>query len=434
MIKDTVINAFKQAIKEIWQDKRTLWSRLWLPFLMFGILLFLLSISLDEMGGSSNFSGGDNANVETPNSIVGIVANNNGDSLIQQLKVIESVDYILLENTDTLQYLIENGGLELGVVIDDYFDDALKTGNTGEILLYYDGYNDALKTGITDNIAWYERRILNKRMEKSGMNDAFTNPINIGLINSNTFDSEDLTLANDETDEATVFNEIGGIFIWLLLLFCWLGGVYPALSLFTNEVTQRIITDKPKTILIGRILAVAAFSLLHSLLLYFVFILIFQPFSSGGSFYSNMIKLALNADLMPVIIFTLIPLSLLFASFLSWSTMKRGTFKEAQNRIQPLKVSIGMLLVIGLTGGLGINVLLSLVPLINIGQLSRLLLQDNLNWLYLILTYAATFIYAYACFTQGLKEFEKRVQPIPKPVFIAEVDELNNDIEIVDEV
>ncbi len=420
MKEDTIISAFQQAIKEIWQDKGTLWSRLWLPFLMFGILLFILSLSLGEMGGSSDFGGTDNGNSEIPKSLVGIVANGNGDSLIQQLEVIESVEYLLLDDTDTLETLMESGVVEVGVVIDDYFDDAIKTGNTGEVLLYHDGYNDALRAGIADNIAWYERRVLNERMAKAGYNDAFTDPVNIGEINANTFEYEDLSLSDDEADNATVFNEIGGVFIWLLLFFCWLGGVYPALSLFTNETTQQIITDKPRTVLIGRILAVTVFALLHSLLLYLAFVLIFKPFSSGGNLYANMIKLALNADLMPVIIMTLIPLSLLFATFFTWSVIKRGTFKEAQNRIQPLKISIGTLLFIGLTGGLGINVFLSLVPLINIGQLSRLLLQNNLDWLYLTITYAATLGFAYLCFEQALKEFEKRVQSVPKPVLIAE--------------
>ena len=38
------------------------------------------------------------------------------------------------------------------IVIDEYFDDAIKTGNSGEIILFHDGYDEALKQGINNNI------------------------------------------------------------------------------------------------------------------------------------------------------------------------------------------------------------------------------------------------------------------------------------------
>ena len=86
-----MITYFKEALGEVWQDKRTLWARMYLPLLLFSGLLLVISLSLNEVGGSANFSGendGDGQVFESPESTVGIVTNNNGDSLVLQLKVI----------------------------------------------------------------------------------------------------------------------------------------------------------------------------------------------------------------------------------------------------------------------------------------------------------------------------------------------------------
>jgi hypothetical protein len=412
-----MINHYKSALQEIWQDKRTLWSRLWLPFLLFAGVLFLISLSLKEMSGSgsASFGGEEEQAIETPNLTVGIVTNQNGDSLITQLQIVEGVDYQMINRMDTVQTMMDDGDLDLAIVIDEFFDDAIKTGNTGEIILYHDGYNDALKEGILNNIDWYKRRVLNDRLADSGFNDAFINPVNISevdasnFVGQNDFNSPD---ADDSRVESsgTAFNEIGGFFLLLVFYFAFLGGIYPALTLFTNEVFSQITSDEPKNILIGKTLAVATFSIFHGLLFYFVAILIFQPYQASGNLYLGMLKVALRTDYMPLILFGLVPLAAIFSTFLSWSVTKRGTFKEGQNRIQPLKISVGLFILMGITGNFGTSLFAYLIPVMNIGTLSRLLLQNNLNWLYLIFTYATSFGIAYVCFQQALKEFEKRVQ------------------------
>lgn len=416
-----MINSFKTAVSEIWQDKRTLWSRLWLPFLLFSGLLFILSLSLNDFGdGSANFGEEDGEGSVSPNSTVGIVANGNGDSLIAQLKIIEGVDYQMIDKMDTVQTMMDNGDLDLAIVIDEYFDDAIKTGNSGEIILFHDGYDEALKQGINNNILWYERIILNNRLAASGFDASFTDPVNVSEIDASNFtgtSNNDSSTSSDSEDNPTVFNEIGGAFILLILYFAFLGGIYPALSLFTTEVVSQIKTDKPQTVLLGRILAVAAFGILHSLLLFGVMLLLFKPYGNSGNIYSNMIKVALRADLMPLILLSLIPLTAVFSTFLTWAVTKRGTFKEGQNRLQPLKISVGLFLLIGLTAGFGTSFLAYLVPVVNVGTLSRALIQDNLNWLNIVITYAASFGIAYVCFQQALKEFEKRIQ---QPIVVDE--------------
>ena len=429
-----MINHYKSALQEIWQDKRTLWSRLWLPFLLFSGVLFLISLSLKEMGGSgsANFGGEEGQAIETPNLNVGIVANGNGDSLISQLQVVEGVDYQMISKIDTVQTMMDDGDLDLAIVIDEFFDDAIKTGNTGEIILYHDGYNDALREGILNNIDWYKRRVLNNRLANSGFNDAFINPVNISevdasnFVGQNNFNSPD---ADDSEVESvgTVFNEIGGFFLLLVFYFAFLGGIYPALTLFTNDAISQITTNEPKNILIGKTLAIATFSILHGLLFYFVAILIFQPYQASGNIYLGMLKVALRTDYMPLILFGLVPLAAVFSTFLSWSVTKRGTFKEGQNRIQPLKISVGLFVLMGITASFGTSLFAYLIPVMNIGTLSRLLLQNNLNWLYLILTYATSFGIAYVCFQQALKEFEMRVQ---KPIVTENLFEHEN---IIDE-
>jgi hypothetical protein len=433
-----MIQYYKSALQEIWQDKRTLGSRLWLPFLLFSAALFLVSLSLKEMGGGGNsdFGGNKGQAPETPNFSVGIVANGNGDSLITQLQVAKGVDYQLLNRMDTVQTMMDNGDLDLAIVIDEFFDDAIKTGNTGEIILYHDGYNQALREGILNNIDWYKRRVLNNRLADSGFNDAFINPVNVSEVDASNFIGQN-DFNNPESDNSenkstgTVFNEIGGFFLLLVFYFAFLGGIYPALTLFTNDALSQITTDEPKKILISKTLAVATFSIFHGLLFYLVAILIFQPYQASGNVYLGMLKVALRTDYMPLILLGLLPLSAVFSAFLSWSITKRGTFKEGQNRIQPLKISVGLFILMGISANFGTSVFAYLIPVMNIGTLSRLLLQNDLNWLHLTLTYATSFGIAYVCFQQASKEFEKRVRE-PIPVDLVQNVEIRNDEDFIE--
>lgn len=408
-----MIHHFKAALSEVWQDKRTLWVRLYLPLLLLSGLLLVVSLSLNELGGeSANFEGNEEngTSYQSPKSTVGIVENGNGDSLVQQLKIIESVNYQKIDDIDTIQEMMENGDLDLAIVIDDFFDDAIKSGNSGEILIYHDGYNDALIAGIKDNIAWYERRILNQRLASTGFDASYVDPVNISEIDAGAFSSFSGDNQSNNEDKATVFNEIGGIFILLFFYFAWLGGIYPALALFTSDRLSLIITDEPQKVLLGRILTVAFFSMLHAFLFLGITYLIFQPNQPSGSLYAAMIKTALRTDSLPFIMISLIPLATLFATFKSWSVTKQGTFKEAQNRLQPLKISVGLFILIGITAGFGTSLLVYLVPVVNIGTLSRLLLQNNVNWMYLIIAFASCFGFAFWCYKFALKEFIKRVK------------------------
>jgi len=407
-----MITYFKVALSEVWQDKRTLWVRMYLPLLLFSGLLLLVSLSLNTAGGTSNFSEDEDGGgaSESQKSTVGIVTNNNGDSLVRQLQVIETVKYQMIDNIDTVQEMMNNGDLDLAIVIDEFFDDAIKTGNSGEVLVYHNGYDDALKEGIKNNIDWYERRILNQRLANSGFDASYIDPVNISEINAYEFKDATENNSDDSEDNATVFNEIGGVFILLFFYFAWLGGIYPALALFTTDRLSSIITDEPQKVLLGKTLAVAFFSILHALLFLGIVLLIFRPYQPSGNLYAAMIKTGLRADLLPLIILSLLPLAALFATFKSWSVTKQGTFKEAQNRLQPLKISVGLFILIGITAGFGTTLAVYLIPVINIGTLSRLLLQENLNWLYLIITFVSCFSFAYWCNQFALKEFVKRVK------------------------
>ena len=407
-----MITYFKVALSEVWQDKRTLWVRMYLPLLLFSGLLLLVSLSLNTAGGTSNFSEDEDGGgaSESQKSTVGIVTNNNGDSLVRQLQVIETVKYQMIDNIDTVQEMMNNGDLDLAIVIDEFFDDAIKTGNSGEVLVYHNGYDDALKEGIKNNIDWYERRILNQRLVNSGFDASYIDPVNISEINAYEFKDTTENNSDDSEDNATVFNEIGGVFILLFFYFAWLGGIYPALALFTTDRLSSIITDEPQKVLLGKTLAVAFFSILHALLFLGIVLLIFRPYQPSGNLYAAMIKTGLRADLLPLIIVSLLPLAALFATFKSWSVTKQGTFKEAQNRLQPLKISVGLFILIGITAGFGTTLAVYLIPVINIGTLSRLLLQENLNWFYLIITFVSCFSFAYWCNQFALKEFVKRVK------------------------
>lgn len=407
-----MITYFKVALSEVWQDKRTLWVRMYLPLLLFSGLLLLVSLSLNTAGGTSNFSENEDGGgaSESQKSTVGIVTNNNGDSLVRQLQVIETVKYQMIDNIDTVQEMMNNGDLDLAIVIDEFFDDAIKTGNSGEVLVYHNGYDDALKEGIKNNIDWYERRILNQRLANSSFDASYIDPVNISEINAYEFKDTTENNSDDSEDNATVFNEIGGVFILLFFYFAWLGGIYPALALFTTDRLSSIITDEPQKVLLGKTLAVAFFSILHALLFLGIVLLIFRPYQPSGNLYAAMIKTGLRADLLPLIILSLLPLAAVFATFKSWSVTKQGTFKEAQNRLQPLKISVGLFILIGITAGFGTTLAVYLIPVINIGTLSRLLLQENLNWLYLIITFVSCFSFAYWCNQFALKEFIKRVK------------------------
>lgn len=392
----TIFTAYQQSFKEIWQDKRTIWARMILPLLLLVVGLWIISLGL---GGDSEPIANDD---DSSKINIGLIHYGNGAGLVKQLKLRKDVQWLEQTDAENIEANIEADSFDMAIVIDEYFDDAVEKNRTGEVLIYYNSANEATKQSLEENITWYENRLLRKRLEDLNLSEDLTDPINISGIDT-------ATVENTETD--STLSSIGGVFALLLLFYGWLGGVYPSLTLFTADtLNAKSILDRDKSsVFMGRLLAVVSCGLLYALILFGGLYFVIHSSSFSG-IYAGIAQASFDVNNMLWVILSLIPLTILFGSFLSWSVLKYRTFKDTQNSIQPLKVTIFMLLLMGVTDSFGFNFITSIVPVLGVGSISGAFVEGDFPTIHIVLAYISSFGFAYLFWKAGLQLFKDSVK------------------------
>ncbi len=401
-IMQTILSAFQQGYREIWQDKRTLWARLILPLLLLAFGLWILTMSLSS-GASSEDNANTTAQVTTPaKSRVALVDNNQGEALIKQLKLRKDIEWITRDSADNLEAEIEMDSFDMAIVIDEYFDDALKNDRTGEVLIYYNLFTQETQESLMDNIKWYENQLLRKRLDSLNLSEDLTDPINISGIQTQSLSESG----------SSALSGIGSFFILFIFFYGWLGVIYPALTLFTAEsINPLSILERDKgSVFTGRWLAVISMGWIYSGLFLGILYLLVHVNSGFKGMYAGIAQASFDTSMLGWVFLNLIPLVILFGSFVSWSVLKNSTFKESQNKLQPLKITIFVLLLMGVTQSFGFNYLTSIVPVLGSGSVSIAMLEGETSYVHLLLVIGCLVGLSYLLWQAGFNIFKEKVK------------------------
>ena len=366
-----IVSIFKKELIDVLRDRRTLMFMVVIPILITPLLII----------GSIKFQ--EYQNKKSEEKILKIAyINESEDSLTKQLlsdqkgvKIIEGVPI------DSIESYIKSDSLQGGLYLGKGFLKKIKTNSSGDVKIYYKSSDlmSKSKKRIQAALDIYKEKIIAERLTQLNVDGQILEPINITNI--------DMATAKETLGKA-----VGGFIPYVLVMFIFLGAMYPAIDLGAGEKERgslETLLSSPATkfeITMGKLLVVSLTGIVSGLVSVLGI--------SSSLFFIDKIPVQIQETILelinPFMIFSIIilmiPIAIFFASMLLSISFYARSFKEAQSLMGPLNMVIIVPLFLSLGPGMEMDHATALMPLINVGLLTKEILAGSVELIYFIET------------------------------------------------
>ena len=209
-----IFSIFKKELTDVLRDRRTLFFMIAMPVIVMP-LIFIGSLKFQEY-----------QNKKSEEKILNIaLVNESGETKIRDyilnqkgVNLIEDID------ADSLEAGIKSDSLQGGLYIGRNFLDDISTNQMGEIEIYYKSSDlmSKAKRRINNALEQYKNEIVTDRLSQFSIDKGLLEPIEI--INRDM-----------STKKETLGKAIGGLIPYMLVMFIFLGAMYPAIDLGAGE-------------------------------------------------------------------------------------------------------------------------------------------------------------------------------------------------------
>ena len=366
-----IVSIFKKELIDVLRDRRTLMFMVVIPILITPLLII----------GSIKFQ--EYQNKKSEEKILKIAyINESEDSLTKQLlsdqkgvKIIEGVPI------DSIESYIKSDSLQGGLYLGKDFLKKIKTNSSGDVKIYYKSSDlmSKSKKRIQAALDIYKEKIIAERLKQLNVDGQILEPITITNI--------DMATAKETLGKA-----VGGFIPYVLVMFIFLGAMYPAIDLGAGEKERgslETLLSSPATkfeITMGKLLVVSLTGIVSGLVSVLGI--------SSSLFFIDKIPVQIQETILelinPFMIFSIIilmiPIAIFFASMLLSISFYARSFKEAQSLMGPLNMVIIVPLFLSLGPGMEMDHATALMPLINVGLLTKEILAGSVELIYFIET------------------------------------------------
>jgi len=374
-----IISIFLKELIDVLRDRRTLMFMVVIPVLITPLLVV----------GSIKFQ--EYQNKKSDEKILKIALINETDDVIikgflSEQKGVEIIEDISL---DSLESGIKTDSIQGGMYIEKEFLSKISSNNTGVINIYYKSSDlmSRSKKRMKDALENYKKTVVTERLTNLNIDEKLLEPLDIVDV--------DMSTAKE-----TIGKAVGGFIPYILVMFIFLGAMYPAIDLGAGEKERgslETLLSSPATkfeITMGKLLVVSLTGLVSGL----VSVL---GISSSLFFIDNIpeqiqstIMELINPFMIFSVIILMIPIAIFFASMLLSISFYARSFKEAQSLMAPLNMVIIIPLFLSLGPGMEIDHATALMPLINVGLLTKEILAGSVEPIYFIETLCSLLFFA----------------------------------------
>jgi sodium transport system permease protein len=375
---------FKKELKDMLRDRRTLFFMIIMPFLIIFLIVNLsmrLGMDMEKRAQEKELKVAVFSAVPLP-------------AFVNLLQTTEKVKIDTRVPRTEINKAVNDGRLDFAISFPDDFSENIDHEGTSEVPVYYKAStseNERALGRIQKVLAAYGKKLLNLRLEKKNLSAAFVAPIKIVEM--------DISSIREKMGQ-----RVGGMLPYLLVIFCFLGAMYPAIDLAAGEKergTMETLLVSPATrlqIVVGKFLVVAAsgiFTALTSVLwLYLVFR---QSKMIPPAILSVVLKLIEWKSLL-LFFSMIIPLCAFFAAILLSVSVFAKSYKEASSIIAPLNMMIIIPVLIGIFPGIKLNAATALIPILNISLATKEIIAGTISPLLM----AEVFLVLFALAAGGL--------------------------------
>ncbi len=374
-----IFSIFKKELTDVLRDRRTLFFMIAMPVIVMP-LIFIGSLKFQEY-----------QNKKSEEKILNIaLVNESGETKIRDyilnqkgVNLIEDID------ADSLEAGIKSDSLQGGLYIGKNFLNNISTNQMGAVEIYYKSSDlmSKAKKRINNALDQYKNEVVAGRLLRFDIDKNLLEPLQII--------DKDMS-----TKKETIGKALGGLVPYMLVIFIFLGAMYPAIDLGAGEKERgslETLLSSPATkfeITVGKLMVVSLTGLVSGLIsvvgitapMYFID-------NIPDQIKSTVLEI-ISPFMIISVIFLMIPIAIFFASMLLSISFYARSFKEAQSLMGPLNIIIIVPLMLTLVPGIEIDHITALIPLINVGLLTKEILAGSVEPIYFIETLSSLLFFA----------------------------------------
>ena len=374
-----IFSIFKKELTDVLRDRRTLFFMIVIPVIVMPLILI----------GSIKFQEYQSKKSDEKVLNIGLI-NKTSDSQIRDYLLDQKGVYLVEDiDLDSLELGIKNDSLQGGLYIHKNFINDISANGMGEVEVYYKSSDlmSKAKNRIYNALEIYKNEVVSKRLSEFNVDKGLLEPLDI--INKDM-----------ATKKETIGKAVGGLIPYMLVIFIFLGAMYPAIDLGAGEKERgslETLLSSPATkfeITVGKLMVVSLAGMVSGLI---SVVGISAPIYLLGNI-PDQIKSTVLEIISPFIIVSviilMIPIAIFFASMLLSISFYARSFKEAQSLMGPLNIIIIVPLMLTLGPGIEIDHITALIPLINVGLLTKEILAGSAQPIYFIETLSSLLFFA----------------------------------------
>ena len=374
-----IFSIFKKELTDVLRDRRTLFFMIVIPVIVMPLILI----------GSIKFQEYQSKKSDEKVLNIGLI-NKTSDSQIRDYLLDQKGVYLVEDiDLDSLELGIKNDSLQGGLYIHKNFINDISANGMGEVEVYYKSSDlmSKAKNRIYNALDIYKNEVVSERLSEFNVDKGLLEPLDI--INKDM-----------STKKETIGKAVGGLIPYMLVIFIFLGAMYPAIDLGAGEKERgslETLLSSPATkfeITVGKLMVVSLAGMVSGLI---SVVGISAPIYLLGNI-PDQIKSTVLEIISPFIIVSviilMIPIAIFFASMLLSISFYARSFKEAQSLMGPLNIVIIVPLMLTLGPGIEIDNITALIPLINVGLLTKEILAGSAQPIYFIETLSSLLFFA----------------------------------------
>jgi len=393
-----MIIIIKKEIGDLLRDKRTVMTMVVVPILVFPIMFSIIGkVTSNQIKKEQEKA-----------LVIGINDNGNANRLRQLFANRPDIKINKYPQPIKFDTLIQSGKLDGALLISDNFDSNIGTMQTGKISLLYKSANWGVRERLMNVMENYKNTLIDERLAKLSIQRTAIDPVEIKI--------QDISSPREKIGKA-----IGGYIPYIFIIFGFIGCIYPAIDLFTNEKekgtleTLLVTPVKRLEILFGKMTVVSIIGLISA-------VLSIAGFSFGIKQFANELPQEVLGSLLnfiepgniAMLLMMLIPLIIFFAGILTLVTTYAKSYKEAQSLISPLTFIVIMPAIIGTIPGIELNAKTALIPITNISLAAKDIIAGTINYSLYGLVLASLLLYAFISVIIAMRGFSNETN-IVKP-------------------
>jgi sodium transport system permease protein len=381
---------YRKELLDTVRDRRTIISMIIIPILIFPLLTIGFSTLVTAFMMKSK---AEIQKVTIVNSEVAPVLR----------EMIASSGKVELVNIDSAEAAILRKDIRAAVVLPVDFQEKLSNLDSLKIEILCDESetkSDFAAQKLQSIISEYRRKVIEERLAQNGLAPGIADPFNVETKN----------IASKEKMGSFMLS----MFLpYMIIILSLTGAMYTAMDLTAGEKERGtmetiLVSPIPRwELAMGKFLTILTTSLVTTIVAIFsMSITMLYAISSGGSMMGEM-SLHIAPSTIIVIVLMMIPTASLFSAILMSISLAAKTFKEAQSYVSPFMMVVILPALVSIVPGIDLNLGLSLVPLVNVALSIKGAMMGNINWLYIVIIFFSTAIYAAAAIFVAHKLFER---------------------------